>query len=194
MTCSNNKTRTYAIKPLGFLTLENRRTASNTTVTGNIVQCLPVSSPDEYLPGQFPLSAVDGAASTKWEPKFSNVSQSITISLRNQPFQAAKGFEFDFGSIPPANVTVLFHNTSDLSTAVIALTQKITISNPFKVEDLALIRPYSSNTTSFTLDTPIYTGAYTTLQIQGNLADTQSNATGATVAEFAIIGSIGQKF
>ncbi len=189
----NDKTKSYNLTPLGSLILANRRTAYNTTVPGNIAQCLPVFSPDEYLPGQFPLSAVDGAASTKWEPKLSNVSQSITISLGSQAFQSVTGFHFDFGSIPPANVTVLFHNTSDVRIgAVTALTRKITISNAFRLPEVALIQPYSSNTTSFKLDSPIYSGAYATLQIQGNLADPSTNATGATVAEFAIIGSKGQ--
>lgn len=188
----NDNSKTYYLPPLGTLVLANRRTAKNTTVDGNIAQCLPVSSPDEYLPGQFPLSAVDGGASTKWEPKIANESQSITVNLGSQDFQPVTGFFFDFGQIPPANLTVLFHNTSDLTKAVTVLTKKITISSPFKLSDVALLKPYSSNTTSVKLGAPVYSGTYATLQIQGNLADPENNATGATVAEFAIIGSKGQ--
>lgn len=189
----NDNSKTYQLEPLGTLVLPNRRIADNSTVPGNIAQCLPVSSPDEYLPGQFPISAVDGAASTKWEPVISNKSQSITVSLGSDSIQPVTGFFFDFGSVPPANITVLFHNTTDLTKAVTALTRKITISNPYKASENDLIRPYSSNTTSFTLDAPIYSGAYATLQIQGNQANPAPSASGATVAEFAVIGSAGQK-
>lgn len=188
----NDESKTYYLPPLGTLVLANRRTADNTTVEGNIAQCLPVSSPDEYLPGQFPISAVDGGATTKWQPKVANASQSITVTLGSQDFQPVTGFFFDFGQIPPTNVTVLFHNTTDLTKAVTALTKKITISKPFKLSDIALLRPYSSNTTTVTLDAPVYSGTYATLQIQGNLDDSRSNATGATVAEFAIVGTKGQ--
>lgn len=188
----NDESKTYHLQPLGTLVLPNRRIADNTTVPGNIAQCLPVTSPDEYLPGQFPISAVDGAASTKWEPKFSNKSQSITVSLASLPYQLVTGFFFDFGQVPPATVTVLFHNTTDLSNAVTALTRKIAISAPFKLEDVDLITPYSSNTTSVTLEHPIYSSSYATLQIQGNLGSSFPNATGATVAEFAIVGEKGK--
>lgn len=189
----NDNSKTYQLEPLGTLILANRRTADNTTVTGNIAQCLPVSSPDEYLPGQFPISAVDGAASTKWEPTVSNKSQSITVSLGSQPIQPVTAFFFDFGSVPPANLTVLFHNATNLDSAVTALTHKVSISTPFKPADIALITPYASNTSHVQLDAPVYSGTYATLQIQGNLANPLSSATGATVAEFAIIGSQGQK-
>ena len=188
-----NKGKIYHLPPKGTIFLPNRRTADKTTVEGNVAQCLPVSSPDGYKPGQFPLSAVDGTPSTKWQPLYANKSQSITVSLGSQAIQLVTGFFFDFGQFPPVNLTVLFHNTSSLSSAVVAVREKISISVPYNAAEAAVIKRYESNTTTIDLQAPVYSGTYATLQIQGNLADLSKNATGATVAEWAIIGQKGQK-
>ena len=57
---------------------------------------------------------------------------------------------------------------------------------------MALITSYMSNTTNVTLNPPVWSGSYATLEIQGNQASNLTNSTGATVAEWAIIGSEGQ--
>lgn len=190
---NNNSFKIYHIPPKGSITLQNRKISAFTTVKGNIAQCVPVSSPDDFSPGQFPISAVDGSGTTKWRPIAANKSSSITVSLSNQPFQRITGFFFDFGQIPPVNITILFHNSSSLSQAVKVTTQKIHISAPYNASTASAITPYQSNTTNITLDNPIYSGTYATLQIEGNLADAAKNASGATVAEWGIIGSHRQK-
>ncbi len=189
----NDNSTTYQLPPDGTLTLQNRNIANTTTIPGNIAQCLPVSSPDEYQPGQFPLSAVDGAAFTKWQPNLSNVSQSITVSLAGQAIQLVKGFYFDWAQNPPDSFTVTFHNTSTLSPSDNpATTMNVTISTPYNATLASLINPYTSNTTNVTLSSPIYSATFATLAIQGNQGSPFSNATGATVAEWAIVGSQGQ--
>lgn len=188
-----NNGKIYHLRPKGTIVLPNRRTADTTTIAGNIAQCLPVSSPDGYKPGQFPLSAVDGTASTKWQPLYANQTQSITVFLGSQSIQPITGFFFDFGQFPPANLTVLFHNTSSLSSAVTAARADISISVLYNAAEAAVIKPYESNTTIINLKEPVYSGIYATLQIHGNLADRSKNATGATVAEWAIVGKEGQK-
>ena len=55
-----------------------------------------------------------------------------------------------------------------------------------------MVTPYMSNTTNVTLNPPVWSGNYATLEIQGNQASNLTNSTGATVAEWAIIGSEGQ--
>lgn len=186
----NSNSTSYRLKPDGTLTLPNRNISSNLAVTGNIAQCLPVSSSDEFQPGQFPISAVDGAASTKWQPSRSNISQSLTITLAPQPFKPVTGFFFDWAQNPPTNFTVLFHNISTPdSSAVTATTQSnVAISVPYNTTQINSITPYMSNTTNVTLTPPIYSGRYATLMIQGNQASDLTNAAGATVAEWAIIG------
>ncbi len=188
-----NNGRMYELPPKGTIVLPNRRTADNATIDGNVAQCLPVSSPDGYRPGQFPLSAVDGTPSTKWQPLYANQTQSITISLGSQAIQPITSFVFDFGQIPPTNLTVLFHNTSSLSSAVVAVRANISISVPYDPAEAAVIKPYESNTTVINLKEPVYSGTYATLQILGSLADPSNNATGATVAEWAIVGQEGQR-
>ncbi|KAL9101605.1 MAG: hypothetical protein Q9163_003144 [Psora crenata] len=190
----NDASTTYQLPPDGALTLTNRNIANITAVDGNIAQCLPVSSPDDFQPGQFPIAAVDGAASTKWQPNFSNKTQSITVKLAPQSFQPVTGFFFDWAQNPPTTATVFFHNTSTPDDfAVTAMQQQsISISVPYDETRVSLITPYMSNTTNVTLDPPLYSGRYATLQIFGNQATNMTNATGASVAEWAIIGRQGQ--
>lgn len=185
----NSNSTTYQLPPNGTITLRNRNIANNTAVAGNIAQCLPVTSPDDYQPGQFPISAVDGAASTKWQPNLSNTSQSITVSLATQAFQPVTGFFFDWAQSPPTNFTVLFHNDTAVDAAAVTATVQtsVPISMPYNATQVNLITPYLSNTTNVTLSPAVVSGRYATLVIQGNQADNASDAAGATVAEWAII-------
>ncbi|KAL6718219.1 alpha,alpha-trehalase ath1 [Lecanora helva] len=188
----NNSTTTYQLPPNGTLTFTNRQIANITTVSGNIAQCVPASSPQDFQPGQFPISAVDGAASTKWQPNIANTSQSLTITLTSVSYQPVSSFYFDWAQNPPNNFTVIFHNSSSYedSSAVTATTQtNVEISVPYNETEINLITPYMSNTTNVTLQSPVYNGNYATLLIQGNQASNATNSTGATVAEWAIIAA-----
>lgn len=190
----NTNPTTYQLPPNGTITLPNRNIANITAVPGNIAQCLPVTSPDDFQPGQFPISAVDGAASTKWQPNLANTTQSITITLATQPFQPVTAFFFDWAQNPPINFSVVFHNDSTVNAlAVTATIQKsVPVSMPYNATETNLITPYMSNTTTVTLSPEVYSGIYATLIIQGSQADNATNATGATVAEWAIVGRRGQ--
>ncbi|KAL9638640.1 MAG: hypothetical protein Q9164_001419 [Protoblastenia rupestris] len=190
----NNASTTYHLSPNGTLIFANRNIANITAIDGNIAQCLPISSPDNFQPGQFPISAVDGAASTKWQPDFSNITQSITVKLASQSIQPITGFFFDWAQNPPTRFTVLFHNTSTPDNSALTVTQQenVTISMPYNETQVNIITPYMSNSTNVTLNPPVYSGSYATLQIFGNQATNLTNATGASVAEWAIIGSTGQ--
>ena len=191
----NSNTTSYMLPPNGTITVPNRNIANITAVANNIAQCLPISSPDDFQPGQFPISAVDGAASTKWQPNYSNISQSLTLTLSSQPYQPITAFFFDWAQNPPTNFTVLFHNTSsptDPSAITATSVSTVDISIPYNASMVALITPYMSNTTNVTLNPPIWTGNYATLEIYGNQASNLTNSTGATVAEWAVIGSEGQ--
>ena len=68
----------------------------------------------------------------------------------------------------------------------------VDISVPYNASEVALITPYMSNTTNVTLNPPVWSGSYATLEIQGNQVSNATNSTGATVAEWAILGSEGQ--
>ncbi|KAI4146516.1 MAG: hypothetical protein L6R39_003435 [Caloplaca ligustica] len=191
----NDNSNMHSLPPNGTITLPNRNVTSMQTVKGNIAQCLPVSSPDEYQPGQFPFAAVDGSVTTKWQPNFANTSQSITVSLSTQPVQPVTAFHFDWAQNPPTNISVIFHNTSDVtdsSAVTVVDNAKVNISLPYDANSTYLITPYMSNTTNITLPSPVYSGQYATLQIQGNQVDSYNNGTGGSVAEWAILGRNGQ--
>ncbi|KAL9001408.1 MAG: hypothetical protein Q9188_005464 [Gyalolechia gomerana] len=189
----NDDSTTQQLPPNGTLILPNRNTPNIASINGNIAQCLPVSSPDTYQPGQFPFSAVDGSATTKWQPDFANTSQSITVSLSSSSYQPIQAFYFDWAQSPPSNISVFFHNSSqstDDGAITVIDSAEIDISNPYDANSTFLIVPYSSNTTSITLPAPVYSGRFATLAIQGNQNDTLGNGTGATVAEWAVL-SVG---
>lgn len=189
----NDAPTTYQLQPFGTLTFANRNIASNQAVQGNIAQCLPVTSPDGFQPGQFPFAAVDGAGYTKWEPNFSNKTQSITVELQTQPFQPISSFYFDWAQNPPSKFTVLFHNTSSQDGTVTVVSENVEISVPYDPTLVAEITPYMSNTTNVTLSPPVWSGKYATLQILGNQVSNLTNTTGASVAEWAMVGSAGKK-
>lgn len=186
----NDNGTTYHLQPNGTLALRNRNINNVTATQGNIAQCLPVSSSDAYQPGQFPFSAVDGAASTKWSSDSANTTSSLTVDLSSQPFQPITGFFFDWAQNPPVNFTVSFSNSSTSGDGkVVASESNVTISNPYNETLVALITEYMSNTTNLTLDAPVYSGRYATLSVWGNQVDGLNNGTGASVAEWAILGS-----
>ncbi|KZF21241.1 carbohydrate-binding module family 32 protein [Xylona heveae TC161] len=178
----------------GTITITNRQPGLIKTAPGNIAQCLPVSSADAYVPGQFPIGAVDGAASTKWQPVAANVSASITVELASQAYQPITQIQFDWGQAPPVTYSVIFHNDSVWSESALFVSSSaaINISNPYDPKTVALLQSVSSNTTNVTLSPPIWSGNYATLVIEGNQASTNPfNGTGATVAEFVLVGANG---
>ena len=185
----------YNLEPMGSITVPNRQIGYVKTVPGNIAQCMPVTSSQAYEPGQFPLSAVDGALSTKWQPSQLSIKSSMTVQL-SEPFVPVTQIRFDWAQSPPASYKVTFSNSSDEADAVdVTNSSSIKISNPYVARKAAMVLPYSSNTTNVTLGMPVYSGRYATLTIQGNqaLAGTSlaKNGTGASVAEFAIVAANG---
>ncbi|KAL8729593.1 MAG: hypothetical protein Q9166_004673 [cf. Caloplaca sp. 2 TL-2023] len=189
----NDNSNTLQLAPNSTLTLLNHNVANIATVAGNIAQCHPVLSEDEYEPGQFPFAAVDGSVTTKWQPSVADQSQSITVSLSS--IEPVAGFSFDWAQNPPTNISVIFHNSSDVTdSSAVTVTDnvEVEISIPYDANTTYIVAPYVSNATNITLDTPVYSGQYATLQIQGNQIDAYNNGTGATVAEWAILGMKGQ--
>lgn len=203
-TASADEATIYYLPLSGELTVPNRMIGSVNTTPGNQVQCHPVYSPDAYEPGQFPISAVDGATSTKWQPSTSNLT-SLTVTLSTTTDAAAEavsGFYFDWSQAPPQNLTVIFHdspigNPSTVFAAagsnstgyrVVTSMSNIVQSKPYNAisaEELNVVSIPTANTTTITLDAPVQKARYATLLIAGN----QANETaGATVAEWVILG------
>ncbi|KAM0714374.1 hypothetical protein Q7P37_010161 [Cladosporium fusiforme] len=187
---SSNKT-VHDLHPNGTITLPNRRAGFNKTIPGNIAQCQPVTSDRDSSPGQFPLSAIDGAISTKWQPTQSNISSSITVRLP-EPFVAISHIRFDWAQAPPRSYAVTFSNSSGGSDSVnVTSASDVQVSDVYVPGDVARIVPYSGNTTNVTLQTPVWSGRFATLTIRGNRAtegtENEFNGTGASVAEWALV-------
>lgn len=195
---------TFSLAQNSSVTITNRRIGEILTTPGNIAQCLPVSSPDDYLPGQFPIAAVDGASSTKWQPAFANRTSSITVSL--PVGHRVSSMVFNWAQAPPWNYSVIFHNASlsDPSAATlnlnasglleVASSERVRISDVYNVSELNSIVAVQNNVTAFNLSQAdaVYTAQFATLRLWGSLysgAQNASNMTGdgATVAEWSII-------
>jgi hypothetical protein len=180
------------LPPGKSLTVPNRP-GNLKTLKGNIAQCRPVTSGSDFVPGQFPISAVDGASSTKWQPPFANVSASITISLPT-PFVPVHALAFDWGQAPPVNYSVLFYNSTSSDGVTVHKGTKIKVSNPYSKKQFNIIQRLTGNTTNVTLSEPVWSGKFARLTIEGNQAlDNVTNGTGASVAEFGILGPGGAK-
>ena len=204
----------------GILTVPNRRIGSINTFPGNMVQCRPVFSPDPFVPGQFPISAVDGAASTKWQPLHANRTAVLTVSFPERSEsergegEDIVGFAFDWAQHPPLSARVLLHDTplsftteqlsGNLASShappgsVVALDMpSVTVSNPYdpKTTDLNVITPYKGNTTNVTLPNAVPGSRFATLMVWGNqgLGEEEvkaGNGTGATVAEWVVLRDV----
>lgn len=180
----------------GTLTIANREIGRKKTVPGNIAQCQRIaSSTGDYVKGQFPLAAIDGAVSTKWQPSQLNVSSSITVELPG-PHVPIAAIEFNWAQNPPSSYSVTFSNSSSNSNFVmVTSSDHVAISNKYDPAKAAVITDYQSNSTNITLSSPVYSGNFVTLTISGNqgLVGTpdEHNGTGATVAEFAIVALDG---
>lgn len=195
----------YNLPAIGSLTVPNRQVAANNTIHNNLVQCRPVTSPNEFEPGQFPISVVDGASSTKWQPSSAANMSFVTVSFaESETDSLVSGLHFNWYQSPPVNATVLFHdvvirdpvsalrNTTE-DVRVITTLSNIKQSKPYDPETTNMdeIAIPVGNTTTIELDKPAKAARYATLVISGNQANggDATDGVGATVAEWAIIAS-----
>lgn len=180
--------------------IPNRKIGSIQTAAGNIAQCQPATSTDGFVPGQFPISVVDGAASTKWQPKFAANLSSVTVSLpAADQGKRITGCSLDWAQAPPDNFTMLFHNESTVSSSSAAnsdLHFSVKISKPYNANSTSIdvIQLPQGNSTNITFTEYVAASKFATLFIQGNQALdavdlAHRNGTGATVAEWSILTS-----
>jgi trehalose/maltose hydrolase-like predicted phosphorylase len=172
----------------GTLVIPNRLIGFNATQDGNIAQCKPVTSAQSYEPGQFPLSAVDGAITTKWQPVASNATAAIVVDLGTVGVSIpVVGFHLDWAQHPPTSWQVDFASTQDFGSGVNTVynSTNVAISVPYDPSKAADIAPYTSNTTDVTLSSAVPATRFVRLSIFGNQGDEPEQ--GATVAEFTVL-------
>lgn len=174
------------------LYLPNRRPHLNKTVQGNLAQCLPASSNRPYAPGQFPLSAVDGAASTKWQPA-SPAPATLTVNLGDAGETMIQGFEFDWAQAPPVSYFVEFADSPGGGRRMVHMDGDVEVSAPYDEGGVAAVVPYRSNTSSVRLEGEgVMGGRYAFLTIEGQRAFPgveRGSVSGGSVAEWAVLGA-----
>lgn len=177
----------------GTIVVKNRRTGDINTFTNNIAQCKPAFSDQVAVPGQIPISAVDGSISTKWQPSRANEWSSLLVNLTGSRYYPISRIYFDWGQEPPTSYSVVFHNQSELTPGTIVnvtSSNNVTLSVPFDFAKGNDVVAYASNTTNITLLRPIWSGRFATLFITGNQNLTHGKTSpGASVAELAIIAA-----
>jgi trehalose/maltose hydrolase-like predicted phosphorylase len=190
------------VSPNEVLVVTNRIIGQTTTVEGNILQCAAnVSSTSSYLPAQFPLSAIDGAASTRWQPVYSNTTTYLVVDLgAHSPAYPIKQIIFDWAHSPPLSYSVFFSNSSlppfgnnDWGVVTNVTRGDVDLSRPWDPSRASVIETYVGNQTNITLETTVWSGRYATLGVKGcwNYKITGGKREGPTVAEWSLIRDLG---
>ncbi|USP73814.1 carbohydrate-binding module family 32 protein [Curvularia clavata] len=196
VTIGTRSGRNVTVHELGDepLVIRNRPMAEILTVGGNILQCKSLLPPPQgNKPGQFPIAAIDGAASTKWQPELANTTSYLTVDLGDSAFYPVNEVIMDWANQPPAHFEIYFSNTTlppfsgDLADDVRKVTAgDIEISAPWDPVTAYVIKPYVGNQTNVTLEESVWSGRYAHLGVKGN--QFAENATdGPTVAEWSLV-------
>ncbi|KAI5309243.1 hypothetical protein KEM55_003700, partial [Ascosphaera atra] len=178
----------YTLPASGPLVIPNRQIDQVPTDFGDIAQCRPVFSKSPYVKGQFPEAAIDGAASTIWQPKRADVLSSLTVKLSDSDVgKKISAIHLNWDNAPPSFAAVVLHDSAinataaknsskppslpDIPNAVVALSSHhINISQPYDPREVDIVRPYSGNMTNVTLDHPVPAKKLATLFVWGSQA------------------------
>jgi trehalose/maltose hydrolase-like predicted phosphorylase len=191
------------VSPKEILIVTNRMIGQTTTVAGNILQCAAnVTSTSSYMPAQFPLSAIDGAASTRWQPVYTNTTTYLVVDLGEHfPAYPIKQILFDWAHLPPLSYSVFFSNTSlppfgnnDWGVVTNVTRGDVELSRPSDPSRASVIETYVGNQTNVTLETMVWSGRYATLGVKGcwGYKITGGKREGPTIAEWSLIRDLGE--
>ncbi|BGP23663.1 alpha,alpha-trehalase ath1 [Rhodotorula toruloides] len=189
----NSKAGNHTLTPGQSLTVPTRAT-SGALVEGNIAQCQTVLTNDTrfglanntIVPGEYALSAIDGANATTWQPLTTNKT-SMTIDLTS--LRTIKGFHMNWGPEPPTTFSISIANSSsDVAAAMSSpvASGNVSISAPFNVQAANQVAIQIGNLTDASLPQPVY-ARYVSLTVEGN--QFPGAKYGPTVAEFAVLGA-----
>jgi trehalose/maltose hydrolase-like predicted phosphorylase len=180
------------------LVVRNRPMGEVLTVGGNILQCKALLPPPQgNKPGQFPIAAIDGAASTKWQPELANITSYLTVDLGESSFYPVNKIVMDWGNQPPSYFEVYFSNNtlppfesrsgSEFGEDVRNVTAgEVEISAPWDPVTAYEIKTYIGNQTNVSLAQSVWSGRYAHLGIRGNLF-AENTTDGGTVAEWNLV-------
>ena len=181
----NEKPGDYPLLPGDTLVIPTRRPDLNgTDIPGNKAECKAAESTSPYVPGQFPLGAVDGSNQTQWRSSTPNPSELI-VDLGD--LTDINALSMNWAQWPPIKWSVFASNsTGDKKhwTEVYSA-DHIKLSEPWVEKDALKVVMRIGNTTSIALDDDQKTSArFVRLVIEG---DREGAGNGGTVAQFAIL-------
>ncbi|KAA8909403.1 glycosyl hydrolase family 65 central catalytic domain-containing protein [Sphaerosporella brunnea] len=175
----NVKGGDYTLLPGQRLVVPTRRPDLNgTDIPGNKAECKAATSSSIYMPGQFPLAAVDGSNHTQWRPA-SPEPASLVVDL---------GRETEFGLVsmnwaqwPPLRWELEVSADSKRWNRVYQ--GQVEISEPWDEKEALEVRMRTGNTTVVELDAKVQ-GRWLRLTVEG---DRSGQGAGGTVAQLAVV-------
>lgn len=177
---NNPKGGNYSLGAGQSLIIPTRRPDLN--MQGNHALCRPVSSDDEYMPGHFPLSVVDGSLSSVWQPTLSSKGASVTIDL-GRHLEGLRRVDIGWGALPPEGFSISLRSSDAESWKEVLRVGNVNISAPFEPYRAKEVRIVDSNRTVGVFDQS-HNGRYVKLLIWGT--QDIDKAIGPTVGEFKI--------
>ncbi|BGP14872.1 hypothetical protein JCM10213_003772 [Rhodosporidiobolus nylandii] len=198
----NAQPGTYSLAAGESLTIPTAST-NGTLIPNNLAQCATVLGNDtrfnlaegssSIVPGEFGLSAVDGANATTWQPLTADPT-ALVVDLGSE--KTIQALHMNWGSEPPKAYQVAVANSSDFSTSAAGNSTSspaIIASGNVSASDLTVLSAAEANTvavhignlTDYALLKEVV-GRYVELTISGSW--NEESGYGGTVAEFAVIG------
>ncbi|KAI5798413.1 glycosyl hydrolase family 65 central catalytic domain-containing protein [Pyronema domesticum] len=176
----NPKAGDYHLAPGQSLVIPTRRPDLNgTDIPGNKAECKPAFSLNPYVPGQYPIGAVDGSNHTQWRP-FTAAPSELVVDLHEQTEFAR--ISMNWAKWPPMKWSVLASNDSKAWEKV-HHAESVVLSEPWKPEEALKVTMKTGNTTFVELGAK-QTARYVKLVVEG---DREGKGMGGTVAQFAVL-------
>ncbi|KAM3075170.1 alpha,alpha-trehalase ath1 [Clarireedia jacksonii] len=192
-TSTSSDSTNYSIFVNETVTIPNRLYFQNLTTAKNLLQCLPVTSASSYAAGQFPVAAIDGATSTRWQPS-TNSTASLLVNMTTVDPTPVSSIFFDWGARPPKQARVYLGNQTTEDGQVYGSEWMITVdgiepSLPYNTTEASRstdsVKPVVGNTTTLKVEGGAWSGGYVRLEVEGCWVE---DGVGATVGEFVLIG------
>jgi hypothetical protein len=149
---------------------------------GNHALCKSVSSDEDYVPGNFPLSVVDGSPSSIWRPSSSSKRSNLTVDL-GKHIKNLRRVEISWGVAPPEGFSVSLQLDDTERWTEVFVMRKISISAPFDPKLAKEVRILNKNMSVGVFDR-LSEARYVRLTVWGTQGI--ERGTGPTVSEFKI--------
>lgn len=185
----------FSLLPGESLVVPTRRPDLNgTDIPGNAAQCARAVSANDFVPGQFPLAAVDGSNHTNWQPRspepaellvdLGQTTQIRTLSLNWAKFPPLKWqvWAANFSVEMQAGVRRPQGGKDDEWTLLHSATE-VKLSEPWDEKTALEVRRVIGNTTVVRLPDR-HAARFVKLVVEGDRA---GDGMGPTVAQFAVL-------